>query len=64
MAVEEITGMYDLLDALEEALKAADPAKRKLLQKPLMLMPRIFRKTFIGLSGRSRRHSYIICSCR
>ena len=29
MAVEEITGMYELLDALEEALKSADPVKRR-----------------------------------
>ena len=35
MAVEEITGMYDLLDALEEALKAADPAKRKTLAETI-----------------------------
>jgi hypothetical protein len=35
MAVEEITGMYDLHDALEEALKAADPAKRKTLAETI-----------------------------
>ena len=29
MAVEEITGMYELLASLEEALKSADPVKRK-----------------------------------
>ena len=31
MAEEEITRMYELLDALEEAIKAADPAKREAL---------------------------------
>jgi hypothetical protein len=30
---EEITGMYDLLDALNETLKAADPTKRERLAK-------------------------------
>jgi hypothetical protein len=35
MAEEEITGMYELLDALEEALKAADPVKRKVLAKTI-----------------------------
>jgi hypothetical protein len=35
MAHEEITGMYELLDALEEALKAADPRKRDELAKTI-----------------------------
>ena len=64
MAVEEITGMYELLDALEEALKSADPVKRKTLRKALTLMLWIFRKTFIGPSGHNHRHSYTICSGR
>ena len=33
MAEEEFTGMYELLDALEAALKTADPAKRQALAK-------------------------------
>jgi hypothetical protein len=32
---EEITGMYELLDALEETLRAADPAKREALAKTI-----------------------------
>jgi hypothetical protein len=32
---EEITGMYELLDALEEALKASDPSKREELAKTI-----------------------------
>jgi hypothetical protein len=35
MAVEEITGMYELLVSLEEALKSADPVKRKTLAKSI-----------------------------
>ena len=35
MAEEEITRMYELLDALEEAIKAADPAKREALAKTI-----------------------------
>ena len=31
----EITGMYELLEALEEALKASDPAKREALAKTI-----------------------------
>jgi hypothetical protein len=27
----EVTGMYEMLEALEEALKAADPKKREAL---------------------------------
>jgi hypothetical protein len=33
MAEEEFTGMYELLDALEAALKTADPVKRQALAK-------------------------------
>jgi len=33
MAEREFTGMYELLDALEAALKTADPAKRQALAK-------------------------------
>jgi len=32
---EEITGMYELLDALEKALQAADPVKREALAKTI-----------------------------
>ena len=35
MAVEEITGMYELLSSLEEALKSADPVKRKTFAKTI-----------------------------
>ena len=35
MAGEEFTGMYELLDALEAALKTADPAKRQALAKTI-----------------------------
>jgi len=32
---KEITGMYELLDALEETLRAADPAKREAFAKTI-----------------------------
>ena len=33
--MSEITGMYELLNALEEALKSADPAKRRKLAETI-----------------------------
>jgi hypothetical protein len=35
MEEESFTGMYDLLEALENVLKAADPAKREKLAKTI-----------------------------
>lgn len=35
MADEQITGMYELLDALEQALEATDPVKREALAKTI-----------------------------
>jgi hypothetical protein len=35
MSNDEITGMYELLDALEETLQVADPNKREVLAKTL-----------------------------
>src|SRR3954470_1765271 len=35
MGAHELTGMYDLLDALEAVVKAADPAKREVLAQTL-----------------------------
>jgi hypothetical protein len=35
MAEEEVTRMYELLDALEETMKATDPAKREALAKTI-----------------------------
>jgi hypothetical protein len=40
MAEEEFTGMYELLDALEAALKTADPAKRQALAKTSRAFPK------------------------
>ncbi len=51
MAVEEITGMYDLLDALEEALKAADPAKRKTLAETIDAYAEDFGRLSLGHRG-------------
>ena len=41
---DEITGMYELLEALEEALKAADPVKREALAKTIDAVPEILRR--------------------
>jgi hypothetical protein len=35
MAEDEMTGMYEVLDALEEALKSTDPKKREELAKTI-----------------------------
>ena len=35
MADEPITGMYEMLEALEDALKSADSAKREVLAKTI-----------------------------
>ena len=64
MAEEEITRMYELLDALEEALKAADPASAKLLQKRSTPIMKIFLISSTGRSGHRRQHFYIICLCQ
>jgi len=32
---DELTGMYELLDAIEDVIKAADPAKRDVLAKTI-----------------------------
>ena len=57
MAEEEFTGMYELLDALEAALKTADPAKRQALAKTSDAY-------HFGSSGHRRRHSCTICLCQ
>jgi hypothetical protein len=58
MAVEEITGMYDLLDALEEALKAADPAKRKTLAETIDAYAEDFGRLSLGHRGQSPTFLY------
>jgi len=64
MAEEEITRMYELLDALEEALKAADPAKREALAKTIDAYHEVFLISSTGRSGHWRRHFCIICLCQ
>jgi hypothetical protein len=58
MAVEEITGMYDSLDALEEALKAADPAKRKTLAETIDALLRISEDFRWAIGGQSPTFLY------
>ena len=54
---DDITGMYELLDAIEGVIKAADPANAKPTRGPLTLGPTTSPRTFSGLSARRRQRS-------
>ena len=49
---DEVVGVYELLDAIEGVIQAADPTKREFSLKPLMLMPRTSPTISIGRSDR------------
>lgn len=64
MTHDDLTGMYELLDAVEAVIKAADPAKREVLArryKVLILYP-LPPSTSPGSLFRSNTESTIACS--
>src|SRR5262249_50733884 len=52
-AMAEITGMYEFLDALEEVIKASDPAKRDKLAKTIDAYHDDFPEDFYWAIGAS-----------
>lgn len=67
---EPITGMYELLEALEEALKASDPAKREALAETIDAYHEDFPEDFhwaIGASSPTLLSHLVMlidCACR
>jgi hypothetical protein len=57
MGDDEITGIYELLDAIEAVIKAADPAKREALARTSTPIPRTSLRTSFGPSACKRRRS-------
>ena len=51
MTDEPITGMYEVLDALEEVIKAADPAKREALAATIDAYAEDFPEDFHWATG-------------
>jgi hypothetical protein len=51
MADETITGMYELLDAVEAVITAADPAKREALAKTIDAYAEDFPEEFFWAIG-------------
>ena len=51
---DEVVGVYELLDAIEAVIQAADPTKAKFSRRPLTLTPRTSPTTSTGRSGRKR----------
>ena len=51
MTTDNITGMYELLDALEAAIKAADPARREDLARVLDAYVEDFPDDFFWATG-------------
>ena len=52
--------MYELLDALEEVLRASDPENREKLAETIDAYVEDFPNDFFWATGRSRRHSYFV----
>jgi len=61
--MDELTGMHELLNALEEALKAADPKKREALAKTLDAYSEDFPEEFqwvIGAQSPALLHNLVM----
>jgi len=56
---DEITGMYELLEALEEALKTADPVKREALAKTIDAYHECFPEDFHWALGAASPHAFV-----
>src|SRR5262245_41688180 len=55
---DAITSIYELLDAIEAVIKAADPAKREALTRTIDAYAEDFPEDFFGPPAHKRR-----CSC-
>jgi hypothetical protein len=66
----EITGMYELLDAVEAVIKAADPAKRQKLAQTIDAYTEDFPDDFfwaVGAQSPTLLHNLLMCvdsACR
>lgn len=54
-------GMYEVLDAIEGALKTADPTKLKTLAETLDAYADDFAEDFFGLRARGPRRCFTTC---
>ena len=64
MSDEKPTDMYDILDAIEAVLAAADPAKCDALAKTIDAYAEDFPEDFFWAIGDRRPHSCITCLAR